>query len=345
MTTAYITHQRYLEHRIVGYNHVENPNRLLSVWAAMDEGKLTGRMMPLEPLMAEKAHLLAVHTPDLIARYEQLEAENRAAMIDPDTYALPTSYGIARLSAGGVIRAVQAVVTGEADNALAAVRPPGHHATPDRAMGFCLLSNVAIGAQYALDHLNLTRVLIVDYDVHHGNGTQDVFYNDDRVFFLSLHQYPFYPSTGKITETGAGKGKGYTLNVPLSAGHGDKSYAQAFEQIVWKAARRYRPELIIVSAGFDAHWRDPLGMMRLSLTGYAHITRELIRMAQELCDGKIVFVMEGGYDLEALGNGVRNIAHALLGEDEVSDPLGDAGGKGEPDAQPVFDEIARLHGL
>ncbi len=344
MSTAYISHQRYLEHRIVGYNHVENPNRLLSVWASLDEGKLTERMMPLEPLLATEEHLLAVHTPDLIARYQRLVAENRTAMIDPDTYALPVSYEIARLSAGGVIRGVRAVVNGEAHNALTATRPPGHHATPSRAMGFCLLSNIAIGAQCALDHLGLSRILIVDYDVHHGNGTQDVFYGDDRVFFLSLHQYPFYPSSGKINETGAGKGKGYTLNVPLPAGHGDASYAEAFKQIVWKAAQRYKPELIMVSAGFDAHWRDPLGMMRLSLKGYAHITRELIQMAETLCNGKIVFVMEGGYDLEALGNGVRNIAHALLKEDTISDPLGDAGGK-DPDPQPILDEIAKIHGL
>lgn len=344
MTTAYVTHDRYLEHRVAGYDHVENPNRLKSVWQSLQEAKLPDRMDSLAPIIAPKEALLAVHTPQLIAQFERLEREGRTVMIDPDTYALPTSYEIARLSAGGVMRAVEAVVTGTHQNALACTRPPGHHATPSRSMGFCLLSNVAIAAQYALDHLGLSRVMIVDYDVHHGNGTQDVFYHDDRVMFLSLHQYPFYPSTGNLNEVGSGKGKGYTVNVPFSAGHGDISYKKAFEQIVEKIALRYRPELILVSAGFDAHWRDPLGMMRLSLTGYAGITRDLIRIAEAVCGGKIVFAMEGGYDLDALGNGVRNIAHALLGEDEISDQLGEAGGH-EPDCQPLLDKITQLHGL
>jgi acetoin utilization deacetylase AcuC-like enzyme len=211
-------------------------------------------------------------------------------------------------------------------------------------MGFCLLSNIAIGAQYALDQLGLERVLIVDYDVHHGNGTQDVFYNDDRVLFLSTHQYPFYPMTGTLRETGAHQGLGYTVNVALPSNVGDTGYAQVYESIVWKVARRYQPQLILVSAGFDAHWVDRMGQMRLTLNGYAHLTRELMRMADELCGGKIVFVMEGGYDLTALGHGVRNIAHALLREDVISDPYGEAGGK-DPDIGGVIEQVQKTHAL
>jgi len=265
-------------------------------------------------------------------------------MFDSDTYALPQSYEIAKLAAGGVLTAVDAVMTGEADNGLAAVRPPGHHATPERAMGFCLLSNIAIAARHAQDQYDIKRVMIVDFDVHHGNGTQDVFYEDGSVLFISTHQYPFYPGTGDLRETGIGAGKGTTINIPLGHGHGDTSYRQIYESILWPAARRFQPELILVSAGFDAHFIDPLAMMQLTHDGYAHLTRELIRMAEEVCDGKIVFVMEGGYDLPALAHGMRNVAHALLGEEEISDPYGNIAKK-ESDAQSIIEAVQELHGL
>ena len=265
-------------------------------------------------------------------------------MIDHDTYAVPTSYEIAGLSAGGVVQAVDAVLAGEANNGLAAVRPPGHHATPFRPMGFCLLSNIALAAKHAQQQYNIQRVLIVDYDVHHGNGTQDVFYSDDSVLFISTHQSPFYPGTGSKTEIGEGNGTGFTINIPLSGGYGDESYRAIFEQIIWDAAKRFQPELILVSAGYDAHWVDPLASMKLSLSGYDHLVRELLKMANALCDGKIVFVMEGGYDLKALSHGIRNIAHALLGDEDISDPYGAADGS-SPNVQPIIDEIRAIHKL
>lgn len=345
MTTAYITHPRYAEHRLPAYQHVERPERIQSIWELLAQTKVADRLMPLEPAPLSRADLLAVHAPALIDSLAQLRTLNSVAMIDPDTYALPTSFEIACLSAGGVVRGVEALVNGEVDNVLAAVRPPGHHATRDRSMGFCLLSNVAIAAQYALNKLGLERVMIVDYDVHHGNGTQDIFYDDDRVLFVSTHQYPFYPpNSGALEEVGKGKGKGYNVNIPLAAGHGDTSYQAVFKEVVWKVARRYQPQLIIVSAGFDAHWRDALSMMRVTLGGYAHITRELIGMAQALCGGKIVFALEGGYDLTAVSHGMLNVAFALLGEDLVSDPLGDAGGK-DPHIAPTIERILKVHGL
>jgi len=217
---------------------------------------------------------------------------------------------------------------------------------PSHGMGFCLLGNIAIGARYAQRAHNVSRVLIVDFDVHHGNGTEAMFYDDDTVLFISTHQSPFYPGTGALKDTGVGKGEGYTINIPMSAGHGDTSYARVFEQVVWPAARRFQPEIILVSAGFDAHWTDPLAQMRLSLTGYAHLAQELMRIAQELCGGKIVFVLEGGYHLDALSHGVLNIAHTLLGDAAISDPLGAPQSKRhEPDVEPLVEQLRLIHKL
>ena len=235
--------------------------------------------------------------------------------------------------------------SGRADNALAVVRPPGHHAIHDNAMGFCIFGNVALAARYACETHNLERIMIVDYDVHHGNGTQALLYDDPRTLFVSTHQYPFYPGTGGMRETGIQAGKGYTVNIPLSAGHGDENYAAIFRDIIWPLADRYQPQLLVVSAGFDAHWDDPLAHMNLSLMGYANLTRELIKMAAKHCDGKIVFVMEGGYNLQVLAHGVRNIAHALLSDDDISDPPGPSPHQREPAIAKLISEIKRIHQL
>ena len=320
MTTAYATHSRYVGHDLPG--HPEHAGRIRAVWETLGQAGLTNRMQLIEPDKVSDEQILAVHSEQYLKMFDSVVDSEYGVQFDADTYALPESPEIARLSTGGVISVVDAVLNGQADNGLAVVRPPGHHATPQRPMGFCLLGNVAIAVRHAQNAFNLKRILIVDFDVHHGNGTQDVFYDDDSVLFISTHQYPFYPGTGRMDEIGVDRGKGYTVNIPLSGGQGDEAYTNIYEQIIWPVARRFQPEMIMVSAGFDGHWVDPLAGMRLSLTGYAHLTRELLRMSDELCDGKIVFVMEGGYDLTALGHGVRNIAHALLGDNEISDPLG-----------------------
>lgn len=340
MTTAYITHSSYTEHDIPG--HPEHAGRIRAIWQALDDDGLSERMMPVAPVDATDAQILAVHTPQYLDVLSQIGHNDHAVRFDLDTYALPQTPAIARLSAGGVIQAVDAVLTGAADNALAAVRPPGHHAVPGRAMGFCYLGNVAIAARHAQRAHGLERVLIVDYDVHHGNGTQDAFYDDDSVLFFSTHQYPFYPGTGSMDETGKGKGRGYTVNVPLSAGHGDDDYARIYAEVLWPLARRFRPQLILVSAGYDAHWDDPLAMMRLSLAGFSHLDRELVRMAGELCGGKIVYVLEGGYNLDVLALGAANAARALLGDELIPDPLGRVNGS---DRRVTADLIARLKSL
>jgi acetoin utilization deacetylase AcuC-like enzyme len=344
MTTAYVTHSRYPEHHLPG--HPEHAGRIHAVWERLDALGLSSRMRQLDASMADEELILSVHTPDYLKVLRWVDETQQRVYLDPDTYALPTSYTIARLSAGGVITAVDEVLSGRASNGLAAVRPPGHHAMPERAMGFCLLGNIAIAARYAQRQYGLRRVMIVDYDVHHGNGTQAMFYDDASVLFISSHQYPYYPGSGAITETGQGMGTGFTLNMPLAAGHGDASYARLFEQVVWPATRRFEPELILVSAGFDAHWSDPLAGMRLSLSGYAHLSRELIHMAHQFCGGKIVFVLEGGYNLDALGYGMANVAASLLGDDSVSDPLGPpAPLSREADVEPLIAQLRQIHRL
>jgi acetoin utilization deacetylase AcuC-like enzyme len=344
MTTAYITHPRYPEHDLP--QHPEHAGRIRAVWQRMEESGLLPQLLQITPDQVSLDALRTVHTQKYLDALAQIHAMQlqKTAHLDPDTYFSTNSYEIARLSAGGVVRAIEAVLTGKADNALAAVRPPGHHAMPDHAMGFCIFGNIAVGARYAQQVHNIGRVMVVDYDVHHGNGTQAMFYDDPSVLFISTHQSPFYPGTGLLKETGEGAGTGYTINVPLSGGHGDKNYAQIFEKIVWKAAERFQPELILVSAGFDAHFADPLAQMRLSLTGYAHLTRELIAMAKQFCGGKIIFVMEGGYNLEVLSNGVLNIAHALLGNSDISDPLG-LNTKPEPEIAPLIESMQKIHNL
>ncbi len=344
MTTIYATHPRYAEHDMPG--HPEHAGRLQAVWKRLDETGLSARMRRVEASPASLELLRTVHTPAYLELLASTAAYQRLVRLDADTYVTPASYEIALLSAGGVVDAVDAVARGDATNGLAAVRPPGHHAMPDRAMGFCLLGNIAAAARHAQQAHGLKRVLIVDYDVHHGNGTEAMFYRDPSVLFISIHQSPLYPGTGAWTDIGAGEGKGFNINVPISPGFGDDSYSALMEQVVWRAARRFQPQLILVSVGHDAHWTDPLASMRLTLTGYAHIARALHQMAGEYCDGKIVFVMEGGYDLDALSYGMANIARVLLGDDEIIDPLGaPPDGRAEPNIAPVIELAQRIHNL
>jgi acetoin utilization deacetylase AcuC-like enzyme len=342
MTTAYITHSRYNEHDIPG--HPERPERLTSIWQALEKSKLADRMKQIEPQGVSNEQILAVHTAEYLEVLEKISHTDAIVGFDADTYALPISPEIARLSAGGVVRAVDEIMSKKADNALVPVRPPGHHATPERGMGFCLLSNVAIAVRHAQKKYGIERVMVADYDVHHGNGTQDAFYEDDSVLFISTHQHPYYPGTGGMNSTGSGQGKGYNVNIPVPGGHGDQSYTRLYKEILWPLVRRFQPQLIIVSAGFDGHWVDPLASMCLTSSGYAHLNRELVSMANELCDGKIAFVLEGGYDVVALSDGMSNVAHALLGDDETIDSVGKDNSR-EPDSSILIGKIKKLHNL
>lgn len=289
------------------HGHVEQAARLAAVRRAIAASGLRGELHTLAPKPAPDEALDAVHTPRLLRLVRQL-ASYGGGQFDSDTYVTADSWDAAVLAAGAAIGAVEVVLEGRARNAFALVRPPGHHATPDRAMGFCLLNNIAVAARYATRHLGLERVAIVDYDVHHGNGTQDIFYDDPAVLFCSTHAAPFYPGTGSLGEMGDRiRAPGATLNVPLPFGAGDRGYAQVFAEVIAPALRRFRPQLILVSAGFDAHWTDPLGPMVLSVSGFAGLNQALLGLADELCDGRLVMVLEGGYNLDALAE--CSVAH------------------------------------
>jgi acetoin utilization deacetylase AcuC-like enzyme len=259
-----------------------------------------------------------------------------------DTYTTSGSWEAAQLAAGAAVTAVEAVVTGRVSNAFALVRPPGHHATPTQPMGFCLLNNIAIAAHYALDTLRIERVAIVDFDVHHGNGTQDCFYDDGRVFFCSTHAWPLYPGSGDMNEVGAEDGYGATLNLPLPHGTGDKGFQLLYDEVVLPALRRFSPELILVSAGYDAHWDDPLGPLTLTIDGYTALTQRLARLAGEICGGRIALVLEGGYSLPALAGGVVASLRVLLGHEPLADPLGPAAAA-EPDVSTLVAHILARH--
>ncbi len=338
MTTGYLYSPVFLEHAEEG--HPESPERLEEIMRVLKETGVLARLKAIEPIPATDAQILAVHSAAHLERVKQLVARG-GGHFDADTYANSRSLDAARLAAGALVRAVDAVITGEVDNAFALVRPPGHHATHTRAMGFCIFNNIAIGAQHALDAHKRERVLIVDYDVHHGNGTQDIFYHTSRVMYFSTHQYPHYPGTGNWDEIGADDGAGFTVNVPLAPYVGDAGYQRIFDDLLYPLAERYRPQFVLVSVGFDAHWRDPLAMEGLSLAGYTSLARTVIEIAREMCDGRIVFALEGGYDLDVVANGVASTFRALLGDENIPDPLGAS----KRASQDVGDYIEQLKGV
>ncbi len=313
-------------------SHPENPKRVPAILNALENdpelSSIVLRPSSFSPATAEQ--LAAVHDPAYIAALR--EAMKQApAYIDPaPTYISPQSFHCAALAAGAALAAVESVISDQSSFAI--IRPPGHHAPPDRAMGFCLFNNIALAARRA-QQLGLARVMIYDFDVHHGNGTQTAFYTDPSVLFISSHQWGIYPGSGWLDETGAGAGAGYTLNIPLPAGVGDAGFRRLVAEIVAPAADRFRPDLLLVSAGYDAHWRDPLANLQLSCSGYWMLGAMLAEVARRRCGGKIVFVLEGGYDLPALAHGVCNTLRGALGL-PAADPLGPA-----PEEEPEIDSL------
>lgn len=341
MTTAILTDPRYAAHTLP--SHVERAERLAAIEQAIAASSISADLVHLTAEPADEASLTAVHTPQLLAAIRQISAYGGGAF-DSDTYLTADSWQAATCAAGGAIRMVEGICRREFANGFALVRPPGHHATPDRAMGFCLINNIAVAARYALDHLGVERVAIVDYDVHHGNGTQDIFYSDQQVLFCSLHAAHFYPGTGMLYEMGDVGAVGATLNVPLPFGVGNQGYTRVMAELITPALRRWRPQLLLVSAGYDAHWSDPLGPMLLSVSGFERMTRMLVDLANELCDGKIALVLEGGYNLKALGAAVVACLHVLMGRDPINDPIG-ARLAPEPDLGGLIADLQRRHPL
>lgn len=324
-------------------DHPENASRLPAILAAIESAPPAVRPAAHSPSPATIEQVTRVHSPQYVEALRAAMARAPGYIDMAPTYVTPQSFDCALEAAGGAIGAVEAVLNGRDTTAFALVRPPGHHATPDAAMGFCLFNNIAIAAAHALAH-GLRRVMIVDFDVHHGNGTQDCFYQSDAVLFLSTHQRGIYPGTGRLDEVGQGSGEGYTLNVPLSAGAGDRAFERIAAEIIRPAAERFRPDLLCVSAGFDAHWADPLAGLQLSIGGYAGLARALRALADDLCAGRLVLTLEGGYDLRALGHGVVAVLHALAGSDAAPDPLGPAPHP-EPDIARLLAEVRAVHGL
>ncbi|NJL94132.1 MAG: histone deacetylase [Anaerolineae bacterium] len=326
MPPAFFADRRVATHTLSG--HPEHAGRLNAVLDLFEAEGIPSQLLRVQAQPATEEQLLRVHSPrhlEVLARTEQLE---NGAMIGADTYVFPESYGLARLAAGGVLAVVDAVCSGAAPNGLATVRPPGHHAPPEGIMGFCLLNHIALGARQAQQVHGLARVAIVDFDVHHGNGTQDAFYADPGVLFISSHQSPLYPGTGATQETGQGAGKGFTCNLPLPALSGDEALYTVYEQVGLPVLERFAPQLILVSAGFDAHWADPLANLEMTLGGLDRLVRRLLASAAMLCEGRIIFVMEGGYDLPALSHGWLNIVRALLDQPPGPDLLGAGGAFG-----------------
>jgi acetoin utilization deacetylase AcuC-like enzyme len=307
--TGIVRDERYLEHETGSY-HVETPERLVHIYKALDA--IDTPLEEIAPRPATRKELTAVHDPAYVDRIAAT-AGKEAHHLDPDTVTSPRTYEVTLLAAGGLLAAIDAVMDGLA-NAFALVRPPGHHAERDRAMGFCIFNNVAIGAQYARLHHGLERVLICDWDLHHGNGTQKTFYQDPQVLYFSTHQYPYYPGTGHYTEIGEGAGKGYTVNCPLSPGHGDADYANILRHILRPIALAYRPQLILVSAGFDIYSRDPLGGMAVTEEGFARLTDIIMDLAQTVCEGRMVITLEGGYHLDGQARSVTEVVKRMAGE-------------------------------
>jgi acetoin utilization deacetylase AcuC-like enzyme len=343
MTVGFVYDPVYLQHDTG--QHVENAGRLEAIMAHLKQTGLSRELVPIKPREASLDELALVHDENYIASIQEV-ARRGGGWLDPDTVMSADSYEAAVYAAGGALAATEAVMADEVSSAFALVRPPGHHATPRRAMGFCLFNNLAVAVRYALDKYNLERVAIIDFDVHHGNGTQETFYDNPGVLYVSTHESPFYPGTGDIEETGAGAARGTKVNIPLPAGCGDEEYLAVFEQVVVPVVRRFQPQLVMSSAGYDNHWADPLAMMQVTVTGFARMTGIIKGLAEEFCRGRIIICLEGGYHLQALAASIKATFDVLLGRDAIEDPLGPPTRRfPAPAINPLLARVKEIHAL
>lgn len=323
-----------MEHNM-GAFHVENPKRIEAIYQ-MVEKEISFPYLEIEPRLALEEEIENVHSPSYLNVIKETSGKERVTL-DPDTATSPRSYEVALLAAGGLLKAIDSIMDGKIQNGFALVRPPGHHAEASRAMGFCLFNNIAIGAEYMLKKHGLHRILIVDWDLHHGNGTQHSFYDRSDILYFSTHQFPHYPGTGYWDETGRGKGEGFTINVPLSSGKNDEDYLFIFNKILTPIASVYKPEFILVSAGFDIFENDPLGGMRVSELGFGALTSELLSLAHQFSKDRILFTLEGGYDLQGLRQGVKQVLLHLGGEGKESDIKAKISPATDRELAPIFE--------
>jgi len=324
--------------------HPENASRMTWTMDLLDSAGLLKRLVRIPVRVATVDELALVHHPQYVEGVRRA-AEAGGGWVDPDTVITPRSYDVAAHVVGGTLNALDAIMRGDVRSAYALVRPPGHHATPVNAMGFCLFNHVAIAAAAALRKHDVERVAIIDIDVHHGNGTQDAFYADPRVLYLSMHEYPFYPGTGAAEETGEGDARGTNVNIPMPHGAGDAEHARAFDEVITPLVRRYEPQLLLVSAGFDAHWADDIALQRLSVAGYGALVSRIISLARECCDGRALFAQEGGYHEVALPWCVRRTLELLRGDVPVDDPLGAVQSADPAEFESRLARVKAIHGL
>jgi acetoin utilization deacetylase AcuC-like enzyme len=314
--TGIVKHETYMEH-VMDPGHPESPERLRAIYQMLEEKEMKGQVELIKPREATREELLAIHSADYIDLVAST-AGKAHYRLDMDTSTSAQSYKAAVLAAGGLMELIKAVMEGKLDNGFALVRPPGHHAERNKAMGFCLFNNVAIAAKYAIKNFNLDRILIVDWDVHHGNGTQHSFYENPQVLYVSTHRYgSFYPGTGAATEMGRGKGEGFTVNIPISSRGDDSLYGNYFDSILKPIALEYKPQLVLISAGFDIHYNDPLGGMEVTPKGFSRLTQILMEIAEETSRGKLVITLEGGYSISGQCQSVK----AVLKELSQNSPL------------------------
>ena len=315
MQIAIVKDEIFLKH-YPGDWHPERPERLEKIYARLEEEDLAPLLKVLAPREATFEELAWNHAPEYIKTIQQTAGQDHV-QLDPDTATSPDSYEAAIKAVGAQFVGLDAIFEGQVNYVFALVRPPGHHAEYNRAMGFCLFNNVALAAHYAMKRLGCERVLIVDWDLHHGNGTQWSFYEDPRVVYFSTHQFPYYPGTGRVEEIGRGEGTGYTVNVPLSAGCGDLEYATVYRKVLVPVVRQFKPQVILISAGFDIYFGDPLGGMSVTPVGVAYLTRLIKELAQEVCDNRILLTLEGGYSLQGLSDCTAAVLFELAGKSVI----------------------------